>query len=195
MSKSRTKAIKILKTSGNSLQNEQIALYNLVKVIETANKKGDYWINLENASIVFNLKLVAIYPNFFNKEIHIEKSSIRKFVNSKVIQSYGGFSGFSLMDINDCISGFLTDYLSKTYYRNKGFQITEYIVVKDNDGRNVLFDGKSVKTFNTNNPLRKNALYIPMFYINRELANNWNALQVAIEMIKNGLCPQVCISN
>ena len=174
----------------NELISENKALAELANYILEANKNGDYWILLDDDRIIFNLKLVAIFPNIFSRKIKIEQSSIRKYVRSKVIQNYGEYLGFSLMTIDECANGFFTEHLDKSYYRKQGFDITEYIVVKNNENNALLFDGKNTKEFSTNNQ-QKNTMYIPMHYIDRKLSLNWDAMKVAMEIVRNGLVPKI----
>lgn len=186
------KKTQINNSEGVCIENfEQMALGELVELLNKMHEKGDVWILVDSYGVIFNIELVAVFPDFFDKAVNIQESGIRRYVNSRYAQKYGAFSGFRLMSLKECRKAFLNSHLNKNYYRSRGFNLTQYITVTDDEGWKWLYDGNRTINFKTNNTQSK-TMYIPMHCLLEDKSGDWewNSLAVAIEMVKNNLLPK-----
>lgn len=183
MSRQKKKSIKDL---------GELAFVELVEEIQRLYSTGKYWIELEKEEFLFNIKINAIFPNFYNKNEEIPQSSIKQFCNRKVIGNYYGKDGFELMTSSECRDGFLTPMLSKGYYRNRKFSLTNCIVVRDKYNQEIIFDGYTEKYFSPKNREDK-AMYITRKNLGIEMRGPNDAIQIAIVLLRNNLIPKVSI--
>lgn len=171
----------------------ELAFIELVEEIQHLYLTGKYWIELEKEEFLFNIKIDAIFPNFYNENVEIPQSSIKKFYNRKVIDSYYGKGGFELMTSSECRDGFLTSTLNKGYYRNRKFLLTDYIVVRGKYNQEVVFDGYGEKYFSPKNNIEGQAMYITRKNLGIEMRGTNDAIQIAIVLLRNNLIPKVSI--